>query len=50
MIDFVGTPPFLRNALRVAMDTMQFHIAQTGLFYDNFVFPLNSQGHNLYKL
>ena len=32
MIDFVGTPLFLRIALRVAMVTM----AQTGLFLGNF--------------
>ena len=32
MIDFVNTPPFLRIALQVAMATMHFHIAQTGLF------------------
>ena len=32
MIDFVSTPPFLRIALRVAMTTMNFHIAQTDLF------------------
>ena len=30
---FVGTLPFLRIALRVAMATMHFHIAQTGLFF-----------------
>ena len=35
MIDFVGIPPFLRIALRVAMATMHFHIAQTGLFLGN---------------
>ena len=32
MIDFEGTPPFLRIALRVAMATMHYHIVQTGLF------------------
>ena len=32
MIYFVNTPPFLRIALQVAMATMRFHIAQTGLF------------------
>ena len=38
MIDFVDTPPFLRIALQVAMETQvatatkHFHIAQTGLF------------------
>ena len=33
---FVGTPPFL-NLLGVAMETMHFLKAQTGLFLDNFV-------------
>ena len=38
MSNFVGTPPFLRNALWVAMETMHFHIAQTNVFFeDNFV-------------
>ena len=32
MVDFVGTSPFFRIALRVAMATMYFYIAQTGLF------------------
>ena len=32
MIDFLGTPPFLRITLRVSMVTMHFHISQTGLF------------------
>ena len=35
MIDFVGTPPFLRMALRVAMVTIHFHIAPTGLLFRN---------------
>ena len=35
MIDFVGTSPFLRKALWVAMATMHFHIAQTRLFIGN---------------
>ena len=30
IIDFVGTPPLMRIALRVAMATMHFQIAQTG--------------------
>ena len=38
MIDFVGTPPFFGIALRVAMATMHFHIAQTGLVLGNTVF------------
>ena len=32
MIDFVDTPPFMRIALQVAVASMHFHIAQTGLF------------------
>ena len=32
---FVGIPPFLRIALRVAMATMHFYIDQTGLFLGN---------------
>ena len=35
MSNFVGTPPFL-NLFLVAMETMHFLIAQTGLFLDNF--------------
>ena len=40
MIDFVGTSPFMGIALRVAMVTMHFHIAQTGLFWGNIVFRI----------
>ena len=36
MSNFVGTPPFL-NLFLVAMETVHFLIAQTGLFLDNFV-------------
>ena len=36
MIEFVGIPIFLKMALRVAMATMHFHIAQTGLFLGTF--------------
>ena len=37
MIDFVGAPPFLIIALRVAMATMHFHIlAQTDYFGEHF--------------
>ena len=39
MIDFVNTSPFLRIALQVAMATMHFHIAQTGLFMSFFRIP-----------
>ena len=35
MIDFVGIPPFLRIALRFAMVTMHFNIAQINLFIRN---------------
>ena len=42
MIDFVDTPPFLRIVLHVAMVTMHFHIAQTGLFMG--IFFSNSGG------
>ena len=38
MIDFVGTPPFLRMAIWVAIETMHFHIAGTGLVLRN-IFP-----------
>ena len=38
MIDFVDTHQFLRKALYVAMATMHFHIAKTGLFMRNFFF------------
>ena len=37
MIDFVGKPPFLRIALRVAMVTIHFHTAQPGLFLGTFL-------------
>ena len=40
MIDFVGISPFSRIALRIAMATMHFHIAQTGLFLGKFCFAL----------
>ena len=33
-MDFVGIPPFLRIALRVAMAAMHFHITETGLFLE----------------
>ena len=40
MIDFVGTTPFVGIALRVAMVTMHFHIAQTGLFFEERFFRI----------
>ena len=47
MIDLVGIPPFLRIALRVAMATMHFHIAQTG-FYNNIIYRIKGvPGNNL---
>ena len=36
MSDFIGTSPFL-NLLLVAMETVHFLIAKTGLFLDNYV-------------
>ena len=47
MIDFVDTPPFLRTALQVAMATMHFHIAKTGLFMQNFFRIQGVPGNNL---
>ena len=40
MFDFAGSPPFVGIALRVAMVTMHFLIAQTGLFLGNIVFRM----------
>ena len=48
MIDFVDTPPFLRMALRVAMVTMHFHKARTGLFFNGTFFSIQGvPGNNL---
>ena len=33
MTEFLGTRPYLRSALWVAMETMHFHIAQTNIFW-----------------
>ena len=50
MIDFVGAPPFLRIALRVAMATMHI-LAQTGLFFGKHFFRIKGvQGNNLAPL
>ena len=38
MIDFVGTPPFLRMTVRVAVVAMHFNIGPTGLFLGKFFF------------
>ena len=37
MNEFVGTVPFLRIAFNLGFDmkTINFHIAETGLFYDS---------------
>ena len=40
MSTFVGTPPFLRNALWVAMETMHFHIAHTKKFLRTTLFRI----------
>ena len=47
MIDFVDTSPLLRIALQVAMATMHFHIAQTGLFMGIFFRIKAVPGNNL---
>ena len=48
MIDFVGTPPFLRMALQVAMVTRHFHIGPKGIFLRNIVFSHSGvPGNNL---
>ena len=47
MIDFIGTSSFLRIALWVAMATMHFHIAQTGLFFEHFYRIHGIPGNNL---
>ena len=48
MITFVSTPPFLRITLRVAMATMHFYIAQTGLFLGTlFLHTKGVLGNNL---
>ena len=38
MSTFVGTSQFFRSALCVAMETMQIHIAQMGVFYSAIFF------------
>ena len=45
MIDFVGIPQLLRLALQVAMATMHFHIAQTGL--ESLFLPLGCPNEQL---
>ena len=36
IIDFVGTPPFLRFALQIAMTSTHFHNVQTCVSFRNF--------------
>ena len=38
IIEFIGTPPFLRFALLVAMATMHFHTAQANVSFKNIFF------------
>ena len=48
MLGFVGIPPFLRIALRLAMATVHLHIAQTDLFFRHIFLCINGvQGSNL---
>ena len=44
MNDFVVTPPFLRIALLVAMETMHLHIAGISFFLEVKLFFLHSAG------
>ena len=50
MIDFVDTPSFLKKALQVAMATMHFHIAQTGLFMGKYFRIQGVPGNNLVSI
>ena len=43
----MGTTPFLRIALRVAMATMHFHISLAGLYLGNLSFALRGPCNNL---
>ena len=49
MIDFVNTPSFLRIALQVAMATVHFHIAQTGLFM-GICFAFSGSQETIFKI
>ena len=44
MNDFVDTPPFLRIALWIAMETMHLHIAGISFFLSFFFFFLHLAG------
>ena len=48
MIVFVNIPPFLRIVLQVAMATVYFHIAQTGLFMGNFFFAFRGSTETIW--
>ena len=50
MIDCVDIPPFLRIVLWVAMASMQFHIAQTDLFFEHYFLTKEVSGNNLEPL
>ena len=47
MIDFVGKPPFLRIALRVAMVTMHFHTPNRFIFEEHLFSIQGVPGKNL---
>ena len=46
MSTVVGTSLFFRSALCVAMETMQFHIVQMGLFFRAIFFPIKVVSQN----
>ena len=48
MIGFVGIPLFLRIALQVAVATMHFHIAHSGIFFRN-IFSLRVLREQLWR-
>ena len=50
MNGYIGTPPFLRNALSVAMETMHFYIVWTGSFLSNSFSHLGGPMDNLAPL
>ena len=47
LIECVGTPPFLRFTLQVAMAPMHFHKAQTCLSFKNIFFVFRDPRSNL---
>ena len=46
MNTFVGTSPFLRSAICVAMENMRFNIAQIGLFFREIILPIKVVSQN----